>query len=271
MRRNGIVLSVVAGIQDTRVQVFMTLMTCPWGIQVRWRDINDQHADKNLHNRDSEGNSRCHQLHYSDVIVGMLASQITSLTVVYSPVYSGAENIKTPRLWPLCGSPVNSAHKWPVTWKIFPFDDVIFWLNYCHSIYHVRTCISNCNLQFYEEVITHPFPNFNYGLTDPPLEVGDGWVITYDNVTNWIWLHILGPNAIQAVKISPYIFSKVLPRQSYQNNCRFLQLRWYKILVYTSKWLRELCSLHDRFECRPVCAITHRTCAITDITSGAQQ
>ena len=33
-----------------------------------------------------------------------VASQITSLTVVYSIVYSGAEeNIKAPRHWPLCG------------------------------------------------------------------------------------------------------------------------------------------------------------------------
>ena len=39
------------------------------------------------------------------------------------------ENIKAPRHWPLCGEihrwPVNSPHKWPVTRKMFPFDDVI--------------------------------------------------------------------------------------------------------------------------------------------------
>ena len=34
-----------------------------------------------------------------------MASQFTSLTIVYSTVYSGArkENIKAPRHWPLCG------------------------------------------------------------------------------------------------------------------------------------------------------------------------
>ena len=44
-------------------------------------------------------------VHYDDVIMTMLASQITSLTVVYSIVYSGVnqKNIKTPRHWPLCG------------------------------------------------------------------------------------------------------------------------------------------------------------------------
>ena len=43
--------------------------------------------------------------HYDDVIMTMLASQITSLTVVYSIVYAGVNqrNIKAPRHWPLCG------------------------------------------------------------------------------------------------------------------------------------------------------------------------
>ena len=41
------------------------------------------------------------------------------------------ENIKAPRHWPLRGEftgdrgPVNSPHKWPVTQKMFSFDDVI--------------------------------------------------------------------------------------------------------------------------------------------------
>ena len=42
--------------------------------------------------------------HYSDVIMGAMASQITSLTIVYSTVYSGPDqNIKAPHHWPLCG------------------------------------------------------------------------------------------------------------------------------------------------------------------------
>ena len=32
--------------------------------------------------------------HYSDVIIGMMASQITSLTIVYSTSYSGADQRK---------------------------------------------------------------------------------------------------------------------------------------------------------------------------------
>ena len=43
--------------------------------------------------------------HYIDVIMTTMASQITSLTVVYSIVYSGADQRKhqSSRHWPLCG------------------------------------------------------------------------------------------------------------------------------------------------------------------------
>ena len=45
------------------------------------------------------------EYHYCDVIMGALASQITSLTIVCSAVYSAQikENIKAPRHRPLCG------------------------------------------------------------------------------------------------------------------------------------------------------------------------
>ena len=43
--------------------------------------------------------------HYSDDIMGAMASQITSLTIVYSTFILAQikENIKAPRHWPLCG------------------------------------------------------------------------------------------------------------------------------------------------------------------------
>ena len=61
----------------------------------------------------------------------MLASQITSLTVVYSIVYSGVNQRKHQSSGSLAfvreihRGPVNFPHKWPVTRKMFPFDDVI--------------------------------------------------------------------------------------------------------------------------------------------------
>ena len=69
--------------------------------------------------------------HYCDVIMGAMASQITGITIVYSTVYSGADQRKHQSSVSLAfvrgihWSPVNSPHKGPVTRKMFPFDDVI--------------------------------------------------------------------------------------------------------------------------------------------------
>ena len=60
-----------------------------------------------------------------------VASQITSLMVVYSIVYSGADQRKHQSSASLAfvqgnsPGPVNSPHKGPVTRKMLPFDDVI--------------------------------------------------------------------------------------------------------------------------------------------------
>ena len=58
-----------------------------------------------LFNTSRSGSGMEYSLHYCDVIMGANASQITSLTIVYSTVYSGADQrkIKAPRHWPLCG------------------------------------------------------------------------------------------------------------------------------------------------------------------------
>ena len=69
--------------------------------------------------------------HYTDVIMTEGASQITSLTIVYSAVYSGRDQRKHQSSASLAfvrgihRRPVNSPHKGPVTRKMFPFDDVI--------------------------------------------------------------------------------------------------------------------------------------------------
>ena len=67
--------------------------------------------------------------HYSDVIMGSMASQIISLTIVYLTVYSGGDQRKYQSStslvcrWGIHRWPVNSPHKRPVTRKMFPFDD----------------------------------------------------------------------------------------------------------------------------------------------------
>ena len=73
--------------------------------------------------------------HINDAIMGAIASQITNLTIVYSTVYWGADQrkhqspaslvfVRGINRWP-----VNSPHKWPVTRKMFPFDDVTMTYN----------------------------------------------------------------------------------------------------------------------------------------------
>ena len=76
---------------------------------------------------------RKYSIHYSDVIMGAMASQITSLTIVYSTAYSGADQRKHQSSASLAFVrgihrwPVNSPHKGSVTQKMFPFDDVVMW------------------------------------------------------------------------------------------------------------------------------------------------
>ena len=85
-----------------------------------------------------------HLFHYSDVIRGTMASQITSLTIVYSTVYSGVDQRKHQSSASLAfvrgihREPVNSPHIWPVTRKMFLFDDVI--------MFHPQKLIFRCKI-----------------------------------------------------------------------------------------------------------------------------
>ena len=69
--------------------------------------------------------------HYNDVIMSAMGSQITSLTIVYSTVYSGPDERKHQSSMSLAFLRgihwwlVNSSHKGPVKRKVVPFDDVI--------------------------------------------------------------------------------------------------------------------------------------------------
>ena len=112
-------------------------MLAPWTllsgiIYTRWTgycmqnrdDLNQTDTLQILTSR-SEQNGR--HFHYPGVIIGTIASQITSLTIVSSTAYS--KNTSNLRVTGLCAGnspgPVNSPLKWPVTRKMFPFNDVI--------------------------------------------------------------------------------------------------------------------------------------------------
>ena len=78
--------------------------------------------------------------HYCDIIMTAMASQITSLTIVYSTVYSGAGQrkhqsstslafVRGIHLWP-----AKFPHKGPVTRKMCRFDDVIMYPCYTKTL-----------------------------------------------------------------------------------------------------------------------------------------
>ena len=90
-----------------------------------WTECPHHHVSSNY------TNSWTQIRHYFDVVMGTIASLITRLTSVYSTIHSGADE----RIYQSSASLafvrgfhrrlVNSPHKWPVTRKMFPFDDVI--------------------------------------------------------------------------------------------------------------------------------------------------
>ena len=94
-------------------------------------------------------------IHYDDVIMGAVASQITSLTIVYSTVYSDTDQKKHQRsaslafVWGIHRGPMDSPHKWAVTRNIFSFHDVIMFGSRWGLLFHgtklmsTETCITD--------------------------------------------------------------------------------------------------------------------------------
>ena len=82
----------------------------------------------------------------------------TSLAIVYSTVYSGTDQINHQSsaslafVWGIHRRPVNSPHKWPVTRKIFPFDDVIMNYPMCRTIcdFVITSCSEFCIVWYME-------------------------------------------------------------------------------------------------------------------------
>ena len=84
--------------------------------------------------------------------MGAIASQITSPTFIYSTVYSDADQRKHQSSASLAfvrgihrGS-VNSPHKWPVTRKMLPFDDIIMKIRLPTTCRNVALSCATCLL-----------------------------------------------------------------------------------------------------------------------------
>ena len=105
--------------------------------------------------------------HYSDVITSAIASRITSLTIVYSTVYSGIDQRKHQSSVSLAFVrgihrwSVNSLHKWPVTRKLFPFDDIIMscWL-------HAHVMLLQCSVVITQAIFLQN-PHIRHPIAHP--------------------------------------------------------------------------------------------------------
>ena len=93
--------------------------------------------------------------HYDDAIMIAMASQITSLTIVYSTAYLGTDERKHQS--PASLAFVRGIHrtgdrwiprtKWPVTRKMFPFDDVIMNIHIISGCGLIHRFVSQHNQQ----------------------------------------------------------------------------------------------------------------------------
>ena len=115
-----------------------------WYLYWNWAIVQSPKYSGNIVCRDS-GPRRHQQLHkksihYNDVTMSTMASQITSVSIVYLTVCSDANQRKHQSsaslafVWGIHRWPVNSPHKGPVTLKMFPFHDVIMPITDLHGI-----------------------------------------------------------------------------------------------------------------------------------------
>ena len=113
----------MAKYNPTKGTPYLTLTDELWG--VFWQDFGENWL------RYNHTALYLDRIHYSDVIMSVMASQSTSRTIVYSNVYSGTDQRKHQSSASLAFVRgihqwlVNSPHKAPVMQKMFPFHDVI--------------------------------------------------------------------------------------------------------------------------------------------------
>ena len=140
-----------------------------------------------------------HEIRYSDVIMSAMAFQYISLPIVYLIVYSGADQIKhqsSASLAFLRGIyrwPMNSTHRWPVTRKIFPLDDVIMTLHCSHlqALIVGWTTLNNC--LFDSSIILWYYTSCHQSH----LIAGYGIIHTYTGVHAELTVHFIpGPRSI---------------------------------------------------------------------------
>ena len=125
--------------------------------------------------------------HYNVVIMSAMASQITSLTIVSSTVYSGTDERKhqSPASLAFVSGihrwPLNSPHKGPVTRKMFPFHDVIMLYGYLWIVVFHEQLSTAIKLQ------CHEYCNIVILFLHSPTLWKGTYTFTIPSDEKWIW------------------------------------------------------------------------------------
>ena len=89
------------------------------------------------------------QKHYNDVIMGTIASQIISLTIVFWTVYLDTDQRTRQSSASLAFvRGIHRRHKWPLTRKMCPFDDVVMKSDTVKPISQIRRDMCLLLIQF---------------------------------------------------------------------------------------------------------------------------
>ena len=152
-----------------------------------------------------------------------MASQITGLKIAYSTVYSGADQRKhqSPALLAFVRGinrcPVNSPHKGPVTWKMFPFDDVIMVISLITSM-QIAMLLYMYMIQYRANVLEFPLACDSYMIK---------W---YSTEAMWqCWLYS-SPWSYRLYDLNRLIREKISQLMSMTANCK--PSVWWVMLLY---------------------------------------
>ena len=127
--------------------------------------------------------------HYSDVIMDPMASQITSLAIVYSTIYTGPDEkhqspVSLAFVWGIHRWPVNSPHKCPVTRKMFPFYYVI--MSFKGSPYVWLSISCHISKQCNKFDVSSAYPVFAWDLnTLRPRRMSAFFRTTHSTTISW--------------------------------------------------------------------------------------
>ena len=168
--------------------------------------------------------------------MGAMASQTTSLTIVYSTVYSDEDQgkhqssaslafVREIHRWP-----VNSSHKGPVTRKMFPFDDVIMvfklHFKFRHNLLRVHICILwVCSWDRSEITI----------ITSDHVV---SWFVTPDTASGEKWLCCSFPNFINNSSLEIFDEIDAHPYEGYSFLTKRTKLTSYRIDCTAQKLLQ---------------------------------